>query len=238
MKGWVGLVGWPTADGLPTLVVTHQLQVECRTGKVRWPETDVLPLCHATNVGRARNTVSSLNTTMQTTVSNCEHDNVTVADGVTPMSNAAFPNIWYHQRLTSSTIVRTYSIPTANTHDCEDLQCLNSQHTRLWRPTASQQPTHTIVRIYSGPTVNTHDCEDLQCPNSQHTRLWGSTVSQQSTHTTVKTYSVPTANTHDCEDLQCSNSQHTRLWGSTMSQQPTDTIVLSLIHIWRCRRRG
>jgi len=28
-------------------VVTHQLQVERRTGKVRRPETDVLPLCHA-----------------------------------------------------------------------------------------------------------------------------------------------------------------------------------------------
>jgi len=49
MKGWVGLVGWLVADGLPTLVVTHQLQVERRTGKVRRPETDVLPLCHATN---------------------------------------------------------------------------------------------------------------------------------------------------------------------------------------------
>ena len=48
MKGWVGLVGWPVADGLPTLVVTHQLQVERRTGKVRQSETDVLPLCHAT----------------------------------------------------------------------------------------------------------------------------------------------------------------------------------------------
>jgi len=31
-------------------VVTHQLQVERRTGKVRRPETDVLPLCHATNL--------------------------------------------------------------------------------------------------------------------------------------------------------------------------------------------
>ena len=49
MKGWVGLVGWPIADGLPTLVVTHQLQVERRTGKVRRPETDVLTLCHATS---------------------------------------------------------------------------------------------------------------------------------------------------------------------------------------------
>jgi len=38
------------ADGLPTLVVTHQLQVERRTGKVRRPETDVLPLSHATNL--------------------------------------------------------------------------------------------------------------------------------------------------------------------------------------------
>ena len=34
---------------LPTLVVTHQLQVERRTGKVCQPETDVLPLCHATS---------------------------------------------------------------------------------------------------------------------------------------------------------------------------------------------
>ena len=49
MKGWVGLLGWPVADGLPTLVVTHQLQVERRTGKVRQSETDVLPLCHTTN---------------------------------------------------------------------------------------------------------------------------------------------------------------------------------------------
>jgi len=47
MKGWVGLVGWPVADGLPTLVVTHQLQVERRTAKVRQSETDVLPLCYA-----------------------------------------------------------------------------------------------------------------------------------------------------------------------------------------------
>ena len=42
MKGWVGLVGWPVADGLPTLVVIHRLLVECRTGKVRRLETDVL----------------------------------------------------------------------------------------------------------------------------------------------------------------------------------------------------
>ena len=30
-------------------MVTHQLQVERRTGKVRQSETDVLPLCRATN---------------------------------------------------------------------------------------------------------------------------------------------------------------------------------------------
>ena len=32
-------------------MVTHQLQVERRTGKVHQSDTDVLPLCHATNVG-------------------------------------------------------------------------------------------------------------------------------------------------------------------------------------------
>jgi len=51
-------LNWPSwltlADGLPTLVVTHQPQVERRTGKVRRPETDVLPLCHATNQIRCR----------------------------------------------------------------------------------------------------------------------------------------------------------------------------------------
>jgi len=41
--------GLPT-DGLPTLVVTYQLQVERRTGKVRQSETDVLPLCYASKV--------------------------------------------------------------------------------------------------------------------------------------------------------------------------------------------
>jgi len=35
----------------PTLVVTHQLQVERRTGKVRQSETDVLPLCHRVDHG-------------------------------------------------------------------------------------------------------------------------------------------------------------------------------------------
>ena len=33
MKGCVGLVGRPTADGLSTKVVTRQLQVKRRTGK-------------------------------------------------------------------------------------------------------------------------------------------------------------------------------------------------------------
>jgi len=37
------------ADGLPTYVVTHQLQVESRTGKVRRSQTDVLTLYYATN---------------------------------------------------------------------------------------------------------------------------------------------------------------------------------------------
>jgi len=43
---WLTSSGWFTHI---TLVVTHQLQVERRTGKVRQSETDVLPLCYATN---------------------------------------------------------------------------------------------------------------------------------------------------------------------------------------------
>jgi len=47
-------LSWPSvADGLPTLVVTHQLQVERRTGKVCQSETDVLPLCYCVSVGGA-----------------------------------------------------------------------------------------------------------------------------------------------------------------------------------------
>ena len=44
-------------------MVTHQLQVERRTGKVRRPETDVLPLCHATNLKHQRRCTKRL--TMQ-----------------------------------------------------------------------------------------------------------------------------------------------------------------------------
>ena len=32
-------------------MVTHELQLECRTGKVRWSQTDVLPPCHTTKGG-------------------------------------------------------------------------------------------------------------------------------------------------------------------------------------------
>ena len=39
----------PGVQAVSPQVVTHQLQVERRTGKVRQSETDVLPLCHATN---------------------------------------------------------------------------------------------------------------------------------------------------------------------------------------------
>jgi len=49
IKGWVGLVGWPTADGLPIwLMVTHQLQVRCRPVKVRRSDVLVLPLSYTT----------------------------------------------------------------------------------------------------------------------------------------------------------------------------------------------
>ena len=34
----------------PKYATAHQLQVERRTGKVRRPETEVLPLSHATNI--------------------------------------------------------------------------------------------------------------------------------------------------------------------------------------------
>jgi len=50
-------------------VVTHQLQVERRTGKVHRPETDVLPLCHATNSSKVPgylSTVCPLNTVRKT----------------------------------------------------------------------------------------------------------------------------------------------------------------------------
>jgi len=62
MKGWVGLVG------LPTLVVTHQLQVERRTGKVRRPETDVLPLCYATNLWNVNVSKKAINDKLQGSV--------------------------------------------------------------------------------------------------------------------------------------------------------------------------
>jgi len=49
MKGWVGLVGWPTADVWPTKWSYVQLAVRRRTGKVCRSKTCVLPLCYAAN---------------------------------------------------------------------------------------------------------------------------------------------------------------------------------------------
>jgi len=46
-KVWKAELAWLAdleADGLPTLVVADQLQIERRTVKVRWSQTDVLPL--------------------------------------------------------------------------------------------------------------------------------------------------------------------------------------------------
>ena len=88
MKGWVGLVGWAVADGLPTLVVTHQLQVERRTGKVRRPETDVLPLCHATNLCIA---IGDLKCTREFRLGICVRSNefVSAYDDVTKLEKSS-----------------------------------------------------------------------------------------------------------------------------------------------------
>jgi len=57
IKGWVGLVGWPRADDLrykwsPVSCRSNAGQENCRS------KTDVLPLCHATNLNeRKRNPV-------------------------------------------------------------------------------------------------------------------------------------------------------------------------------------
>jgi len=40
---------WPTLGSRTAKEQEHHLQVERRTRKVRRPETDVIPLCHATN---------------------------------------------------------------------------------------------------------------------------------------------------------------------------------------------
>jgi len=42
--GWLTCSRWFTHTS-----VTHQVQVECKTGKVRRRKTGALPLCHATN---------------------------------------------------------------------------------------------------------------------------------------------------------------------------------------------
>ena len=52
MRDWIGLVGWPTANGLPTLVVTRQLQVERRTVKlpVKDRRSTIVPRNQPTNI--------------------------------------------------------------------------------------------------------------------------------------------------------------------------------------------
>jgi len=55
-------------------VVAHQLQVERRTGKVCRSQTDVLPLCHATNMGHY-------------TLANASLFRGTVGDGMTVLAD-------------------------------------------------------------------------------------------------------------------------------------------------------
>ena len=50
--------GWLTYRPLPTQVVTRELQVERRTGKVRRSKTNVLPLCHASDATNQDSRVS------------------------------------------------------------------------------------------------------------------------------------------------------------------------------------
>jgi len=46
MKGWVGHVGWPVADGVTTKRSPVQLAVWRRIGKVRRPTPALYPLCY------------------------------------------------------------------------------------------------------------------------------------------------------------------------------------------------
>ena len=50
INGWVGHVGWPTAEVWPTKWSSVQLAVWCRTGKVRWPRPALYPLFYAAKV--------------------------------------------------------------------------------------------------------------------------------------------------------------------------------------------
>jgi len=62
-------------------VVTHQLQVERRTGKVRRPETDVLPLCQTT-------TIPHYNSRGDTTV------HVELSCGISLRCRCRVPGLW------------------------------------------------------------------------------------------------------------------------------------------------
>ena len=53
MEGWVGHVGWPTADGITTKWSPVQLAVWRRIGKVRRPRPAFYPLCYTANDGTA-----------------------------------------------------------------------------------------------------------------------------------------------------------------------------------------
>jgi len=69
-------------------MVTHQLQVERRTGKVRRPETDVLPLCHATNLCIA---IGDLKCTREFRLGICVRSNefVSAYDDVTKLEKSS-----------------------------------------------------------------------------------------------------------------------------------------------------
>ena len=58
MKGWVGLVGWPTADGLPTSGHRSAVGQANEQGKFAAQRPTFYQLCHATNHGRPKVSVA------------------------------------------------------------------------------------------------------------------------------------------------------------------------------------
>ena len=104
-------------------MVTHQLQVERRTGKVRRPETDVLPLCHVTAITNNKSSHKSVSIKSQHDVMRQQQRTM-----VGKSANGSELSRIVHQRLESLGYVSA-SAPHQRSTQLVNLS-INAQHTR------------------------------------------------------------------------------------------------------------
>ena len=147
-----------------SLVVTHQLQVERRTGKIRQSETDVLPLWHATNYRERERSLFTMS----------EHNKYKLDNGRLPERNNhhSWPPI-LRQRLVATWAEFQHSVLYYATERCRKRlkACINAEGGHyehlLWYCLPDIPVATRHNRLFSEQQTTTHNWLSSEPPTSE-----------------------------------------------------------------------